>query len=113
MKRKWYLTIGVILAMALLTGCFFKRPDYKQETMKRAEETAESFIINNYQNIEHVKVKDVFRNESGGMSVTGIVNNTSSFHLNMDQFKFIVGSVETDENFPTLKDECQDRPCAY
>ncbi len=110
--RKSYL-LKVFFMMLLLTGCYQPRADFTQEVVQEAETSVKSFIINNYQEVEVVKVEDVFRNSSGGMSVTGTVNKNSCFHFFVDEYKFVVGSVETDENFPKIKEECREAICEY
>ena len=113
MKTRNLFLLKMFFSMLLLSGCYQPRADFTQEVVHEAETTVKSFIINNYQEVERVKVENVFRNSSGGMSVTGTVNKKACFHIYVDEYKFVIGSVETDETFPKLKEECRETICEY
>lgn len=90
-----------------------KSNDYDEETTKRAGETAESYVKNNFQDIETVEIEGVYRDPMGGMSVRGIVNDQPEFNLGMDEDDFTVQSIGVKHGFPDRKKECKEKDCDY
>jgi len=87
--------------------------DFDESTTKKAEEVAESFMRNNYQDIETIEIEDVYRNPMGGMSVEGIVNGQYHFVLGMDESDLTVQSIGESEGLPDKKEGCEEVICDY
>ena len=112
-KNILYGSITVIILTILLGGCFMKSNDFDEETTKRAGETAESYVKNNYQDIETIEIEEVSKTPMGGMMVRGIVNGQSEFSLSMDEDDFTVQSIGEGHGFPDIKKECKEMDCDY
>ena len=65
-KNILYGSITVIILTIFLGGCFMKSNDFDEDTTKRAGETAESYVKSNFQDIETVEIKKVYRGPMGG-----------------------------------------------
>ncbi|GEN31873.1 acetyl-CoA carboxylase beta subunit [Cerasibacillus quisquiliarum] len=86
---------------------------YDDETIQKAMETAESYLKNNYKDIQSVEFDDKdFTSPMGGFLVTGKINGTAKFSVSMDN-NFRVGSLGRGHGFPEEKDECKDKTCDY
>lgn len=90
-----------------------KSNDFDEDTTKRAGETAESYVKSNFQDIETVEIKKVYRGPMGGMVVDGVVNGQYEFDLGMDEDDFTVQSGGYGEGFPNRKEECKNKSCDY
>lgn len=86
--------------------------DYDQETIDNAKKAVESYLNNNYQNIESIEIKDVYENPMGGMSVDGTVNESFKFNIGLNN-DFTVGVSGLGKGFPDKKEECKNKTCDY
>ncbi len=90
-----------------------KPTDFDKETTEKAEATAKSYLENNYNDIKIIEIEEIYRNEMGGMSISGTVNNKASFHISMDESEFTVKSIGEEKGFPEIKKECKKTDCDY
>ncbi|GGB54614.1 hypothetical protein GCM10011409_35290 [Lentibacillus populi] len=88
--------------------------NYDEGTIKKAKETVESYIRNNYQNIKAVEFEDGdFSSPMGGLMIEGTVNGKAGFSADIDDKTFQVGSFGEKKGFPELKEECKEKICDY
>ena len=105
--------LAILISIILLGGCFVNSQDYDNETIEKAKEVAESYIKNNYQDIETVEFIGVEESPMGGMWVNGKVNGKAGFTIDMDEKVFKVMGAGLKEGFPELKEECKNGGCDY
>ena len=90
---------------------------YDDETIQKAMETAESYLRNNYKDIQSVEFDDKdFTSPMGGFLITGKVNGKYKFSISIDGLEngqFWIGSIGEGHGFPEEKDECKDKTCDY
>src|SRR5699024_4174646 len=108
-----YGGITLIILMVFLGGCFMKSNDFDKETTKKAGETAESYVENNYQDIETIEIEKVHESPMGGMMVEVLVNTKYEISLSMEEDDYTVQSSGLGEGFPDRKEECKDKSCDY
>jgi len=99
--------------IVILGGCSMTSTDFDKETTERAKETANSYLENNYTDIESVEIEKVYRDEMGGMSISGTVNNKALFSIGIDEHTFNVRSIGEGKGFPEIKEECEKVDCDY
>ncbi|MEN1969806.1 hypothetical protein WMZ97_17215 [Lentibacillus sp. N15] len=81
------------------------KDNFNDETVEKAKEKVESYIRNNYQNVETVEFDDGdFSSPMGGLLT---VNGKAGFSIDMDEETFCVGSIGESEGFPKVKEECK------
>ncbi|AUJ24358.1 DUF1433 domain-containing protein [Virgibacillus dokdonensis] len=79
-----------------------------ENTIQKAKNTAESYLKNNYKNIDKIEFSDDYSSLMEGFMIRGIVNNNNeaNFSIDMDvNNNFEIGSVGTGEKFPDKKEE--------
>ncbi|MEC0284006.1 hypothetical protein [Terribacillus saccharophilus] len=98
----------LFLCLLTITGCS-KRND--EQTITEAKKVASSYIENNYESVESIKLDEPYRGQMGSLKVDGTVNEIEfSISLNEDlTFK----GISIEEKFPERKDECKDTSCEY
>jgi hypothetical protein len=97
----------------LLGGCFVKsRENYDEETNAKAKKITESYLRNNFKNIQSVELEEPFQSEMGALTVEGTVNNKAGFHVTFND-KLKILSIGTNEGFPDRKEECKKKTCDY
>lgn len=109
MKKGLIVVLSITILMA---GCF-KKDDYDQETIHQAEAAVESYLKNNYKDIETVEIKEVYKSPMGGMTADGTVNNKFEFNIGVEESDFTIGSIGEGEGFPELKEECKEKSCDF
>ncbi|QTM98247.1 DUF1433 domain-containing protein [Sediminibacillus dalangtanensis] len=87
--------------------------NFDEETINQAKETAESYLKNNYENIQTIEFNDDHNNPMGGIMIRGIVNGEAGFSVSVDPKNFVVNSVGEKKGFPDRKDECREKSCDY
>ncbi|WP_162985952.1 MULTISPECIES: DUF1433 domain-containing protein [Virgibacillus] len=92
--------------------------DFNNETIRKAKETAESYLKNNFNNIEQIEFSDDYKSGMGGIMIRGIVNNNkeANFSIDIDVYDngvLEVGSIGKGKEFPKRKDECREKTCDY
>ncbi|HLR68984.1 MAG TPA: hypothetical protein VK105_18015 [Virgibacillus sp.] len=87
--------------------------DYDEETTKKAEKTAESYVKSNYQDVETVEIEKVHESPMGGMMVDGSVNSKYEFSIGMDEDDYTVQSIGVKHGFPDRKNKCEEKECDY
>lgn len=101
--------IITIISIILLGGCGVKEK-YDDETVVKAKEATQSYIENNFKDIESIKLEEPYESPMGSMKVDGTVNEEAEFSISLNK-DFTVGSLSLDEGFPELKDECIEKSC--
>ena len=89
------------------------KDNFDEETINKAKTTVESYLINNFKDIDSIKFEDDYTHPMGGMNVRGIVNDDGEFSVSIDPETFNVLGISLDDNFPELKDECIEKECDY
>ncbi|SDM67507.1 DUF1433 domain-containing protein [Sediminibacillus halophilus] len=92
--------------------------DFDEETVNQAKETAESFLRNNYENIQTIEFSEDYSNPMGGLMIRGTVNEQedANFLIDIDfgsENKLQVSSIGKGKDFPVEKEECKDKFCDY
>ncbi|NBJ68739.1 DUF1433 domain-containing protein [Roseburia sp. 1XD42-34] len=117
--KKLFISTIFIITIILLGGCIVNsnNEDFDDETIRKAEESVEKFLKNNYKDIRTVDFeKGDYSTPMGGMVISGIVNNNkeATFSIDIDyQSNFRVGSISEGNEFPEIKEECKERTCDY
>lgn len=84
--------------------------NYDDETIEKAKDSAENYIINNYQDIKTVQLSEPYESPMGGLTIDGTVNGMETFTIGFNN-DFTVGSISESEGFPELKAECIRQSC--
>lgn len=89
-------------------------PKYDDATIDKAKKVVDSYIRNNYEDIETVEFDDDdYSSPVGGMMIDGTVNGKVGFSASIDEESFHVGSMGLKKGFPPLKKECKKKICDY
>ncbi|MED3737532.1 DUF1433 domain-containing protein [Virgibacillus pantothenticus] len=107
--------IFIIIIIILLGGCNVNPSsnNYDEKIITKAKNTVESYLVNNYQNINEIEFSDDTNDPMGGLMISGTINNEVGFSASVDPEKFVVKSLGTDEGFPPKKEECEGKVCDY
>jgi Protein of unknown function (DUF1433) len=108
----------IISLIILLGGCVVNsnKENLDEDTIQKAKEIAESYLKNNYKDIDEIEFSDDYSSPMGGFMIRGIVNNNkeANFSIDMDvNNSFEIGSIGTGEEFPDIKEECKEKDCDY
>lgn len=88
--------------------------NFDKETIEKAKKKVESYIRNNYQDIETVEFNDDdYSSPMGGLMIRGTVNGKAGFSADIDPKSFRVGSLGLKDGFPEVKPECAEEICDY
>lgn len=113
--RRWLISLALLLI--LLVGCGVNSPgENDDETISKAKDTAESYLIHNYSDIHQIEFDEDSSNPMGGVMVSGIVNGNEKANFSIDievENNFYVGSIGKGEEFPERKKECIEKTCDY
>src|SRR5699024_9773543 len=109
MKKKLLIILSIIV---LIIGGYFVMNEYKKKRLvNEAQEKAEEYLKENYDDIESVQVKpdNYHFDPMGGLSVGGHINNNDELYFNITFpiEKNEVGKVESiveSHDFPDRKD---------
>lgn len=84
--------ISLISILILLGGRFVNsyEENFDEETIEKAKSTVESYLINNFKDIDSVKFKNDYSHPMGGMNVRSTVNNDGEFSMSIDPETFDV-----------------------
>ncbi|QXE01964.1 hypothetical protein [Terribacillus sp. DMT04] len=107
MKKFALVFLATLTLVCMGSGCSKK---YDDETVVKAKEAIQSYIENNFKDIESIKLEEPYESPMGGMKVDGTVNGGAEFSISLNK-DFTVGSLSLDERFPELKDECIEKSC--
>ncbi len=112
--------IIIIESIILLGGCNVNtnKSNFDEQTINQAKETAESFLRNNYENIQTIEFSEEYSNPMGGLMIRGTVNEQEDANFSIDididsGDKLQVGSIGKGKDFPEEKEECKERFCDY
>lgn len=116
--KKLFISTIFIITIILLGDCAVNsdKENLDENTIQKAKNTAESYLKNNYKNIDKIEFSDDYSSPMGGFMIRGIVNNNNeeNFSIDMDvNNNFEIGSVGTGEKFPDMKEECKVEDCDY
>ncbi|WP_152670943.1 DUF1433 domain-containing protein [Guptibacillus hwajinpoensis] len=106
--------ICLISLLVLLSGCNENATD--DETISKARDTVESYLIHNYKDIDQIEFDKDTTSPMGGMMISGIVNGNEKATFSIDvevENDFSVGSIGKGEEFPERKQECIEKTCDY
>ena len=110
MKKKLLIILSIIV---LIIGGYFVMNEYKKKRLvNEAQEKAEVYLIENYENVEDVHIDKKYYNfdPMDGLSVGGHVNNKNhltfniSFFIDNNEVGDVISIVEAPD-FPPDKDE--------
>ncbi|MCA0993425.1 hypothetical protein [Pseudalkalibacillus hwajinpoensis] len=102
---------GAFLALVILfSGC--QAESYDEETIQKATEAAESYMVNNFL-IEEITLDDPYQTETGGMAIDGTVNQGEDFTINLEEDFTVAGLAIRSDAFPPRKKGCEERVCEY
>lgn len=87
--------------------------NYDEKTIDKAKETVESFLRNNYEEINSIEFSNDTNDPMGGLMIRGTVNGKADFSASVDPESFVVKSIGEKEGFPKLKEECKENVCDY
>ncbi|NWO12681.1 DUF1433 domain-containing protein [Virgibacillus sp.] len=87
--------------------------NYDKKTIDKAKETVESYLRNNYENVNEVEFSNDTSDPMGGLMIRGSINGVAEFSVSIDPESFIVRSLAEKENFPERKEECKEKTCDY
>lgn len=110
MKYKKLLLLFFIIII-LLGGCNVNS-DFDDETVTKLKSVTESYIKNNFQQIESIEMGDPYIAEMGATMIDGTVNNQAGFSIILNE-DYTVASIGTKEGFPDTKEECKNKVCDY
>ncbi|WLR59092.1 hypothetical protein [Guptibacillus hwajinpoensis] len=103
----------LLLSLVVLGGCVNSNSEnYSEETIEKAKASVESYIINNYQNVESVEFKESPSAPMGRLVLEGTVNKKATLNIGVND-DFTVGSIGMGEGFPEPKEECKEHSCDY
>jgi hypothetical protein len=104
----------LLLSLVVLGSCSVNSNsvNYSEETIEKAKASVESYIINNFQDVESVEFKDSPSSPMGGLVLEGTVNKKATFNIGVNE-DFTVGGIGKGEGFPERKEECKDHSCDY
>lgn len=87
---------------------------FDKKTIEKAKEKVESYIRNNYENIETIEFNnDDYVSGMGVLMIRGTVNEEAGFSAKIDPETFQVGSIGLKTGFPNMKEECKGEICDY
>ena len=110
MKKKLLIILSIIV---LFIGGYFALNEFKKKRLvDEAQEKAEVYLIENYENVENVHIDKEYYNFApmGGISVGGHVNNKDhltfniSFFIDNNEVGEVISIVEAPD-FPDRKNE--------
>lgn len=118
MKKLFFTLIINMITVILLTGCFWNtnNQDYDDETINKAIQSAESYIKNNFKDIEKIDFSDDHRSPMGGFTVRGYVNDNKDANFDMTveiENNYNIPSMGMGKDFPERKEECKEKTCDY
>ena len=110
MKKKLLIIFSIIVLF--IVGYFVLNEFKKKRLVDEAQEKAEVYLIENYENVEDVHIDKEYNNfdPMGGISVGGHVNNKDhltfniSFFIDNNEVGEVISIVEAPD-FPPEKDE--------
>ncbi|MFP7255848.1 hypothetical protein SFC02_16240 [Terribacillus goriensis] len=108
-KHKIIYSLICIIILILLGGCV-AQDNIDNEIASDIKEIATSYIENNYESIESIKLDEPYRGQMGSLTVDGTVNGNAGFSISFDENLNVSGIAE-DESFPEEKKECRKQFC--
>ncbi|WP_289890884.1 DUF1433 domain-containing protein [Virgibacillus pantothenticus] len=87
--------------------------NYDEKTIDKAKKTVESYLQNNYENVNEVEFSNDTSDPMGGLIIRGSINGEAEFSVDIDPENFIVMGLAEKENFPERKEECKEKACDY
>ncbi|CDQ39974.1 DUF1433 domain-containing protein [Virgibacillus salexigens] len=111
----WKYLVLFIIVSIVLVGCNVNstNQNYDEKAIDRAKDTVESYLKNNYENINKVEFSDDTSDPMGGLMIRGTVNGEAGFSVSIDPENYIVNSLAEKKDFPRRKKECKERSCDY
>ena len=111
MKKKLLIIILSIMVL-IIVGYFILNEFKKKHLINEAQEKAETYVMENYEGVEEVKIDPEIKHFSpmGSLSIGGYINNNEDLHF---YITFLINNNEVGEertiatppDFPARKDE--------
>ncbi|WP_054950659.1 hypothetical protein [Numidum massiliense] len=79
-----------------------------EEVARKAKESVEKVIREEYEGVETIEFTDVTKSPVSGLMVRGIVNGKGGFSASVNN-NYRVGSIGSEEGFPPLKKEYEEK----
>jgi hypothetical protein len=107
--------IILISIIILLGGCNVNSDNetYNAKTITDAKSNVQSYLENNYENIEKIELSDPYQAPMGSMTIDGTVNNDKLFSVSLNKDLTIASLAIQSDDFPEEKDECKEKTCDY
>lgn len=111
-------SVFILILIIILLVCFVNtnNQNYDDETINKAIQSTERYIMNNYKDIEKIDFSDDHRSPMGGFTVQGIVNDNEDANFNMTveiDNNYNIPSMGAGKDFPERKEECKEKTCDY
>lgn len=108
--KKLNISLLLIILLLIFTGC---TEEYDEETITKAKQSAESYLRNNYQNVESIELGEPYQSPMGSMTVDGTVNNSKAFSISLNEDLTVASLVIQSDDFPEEKAACRKKSCEY
>ncbi|WP_175486824.1 MULTISPECIES: DUF1433 domain-containing protein [Bacillaceae] len=86
--------------------------NFDEKTILKMEETAKSYIVNNYKGVESITFEEPYQSPMGAFTIDGKVNSKGGFSITFND-DFTVAGISLEEGFPEEKEECVKKVCDY
>lgn len=94
-----YFRTAFLSILILMSGC--QAETYDEETKREAMETAESYLVHNFE-INEISLDEPYQTEMGGMAIDGNVNQNEKFTINLEEDLTVAGLAIRSEDFPRV-----------
>ncbi|QXE01970.1 hypothetical protein [Terribacillus sp. DMT04] len=86
---------------------------YNAKTLTDTKSNVQSYLENNYEDIEKIELSDPYQAPLGSMTIDGTVNSDKSFSVSLNKDLTIASLAIQSDDFPAEKDECKEKTCDY
>ncbi|MCG1027643.1 DUF1433 domain-containing protein [Virgibacillus halodenitrificans] len=83
------------------------------KVIDQAKQKVESYIRNNYENINKITFSNDTSDPMGGLMIRETVNDKVDFSASVDPKELSVQSLGETKGFPEVKEECKEKICDY
>ncbi|WP_077358950.1 DUF1433 domain-containing protein [Virgibacillus halodenitrificans] len=107
--------IPVLFILFLLIGCSLPTESMRtgDKVIDQAKQKVESYIRNNYENINKITFSNDTSDPMGGLMIRETVNDKVDFSASVDPKELSVQSLGETKGFPEVKEECKEKICDY
>ncbi|MCG1027644.1 hypothetical protein J5S49_05020 [Virgibacillus halodenitrificans] len=111
--KKLLIILFIMLLLAVCKVNSEQENEYDQQTIQNAKASVESYLVNNYTNINNIQLDEPYQAPMGSMTIDGTVNETENFSISLNSDLTIGSLAIQSDNFPEEKDECKEKTCDY